>query len=199
MPDRLHHPPHLAVTSLVQRDVQDRALRRFVEFDKAQECRRRLTVVELDALHQLLGRLSIDKAPSGYAVELRNVVAGMRHAVREIAVVCEEEKAGAVGVQPADRIDALAYLRDEVQHGALCIRIAGSADDTGRLVQHHVDGRLGCRGEDGISIHADLVVLRIDLHALLAYGNAVDGYSTGSDELFACSARCDACGGEHFL
>ena len=73
-------------------------------------------------------------------VDLVDLVAGMREPVRERAVVRQQERAGGVGVEPADRDDtrlggtsATTVVRP--------LRIARGRDDAGRLVEQHVGER----------------------------------------------------------
>ena len=65
--------------------------------------RRGGTVVELDAfgepLERLVGRLAFDLG----LVDLLHLVAWVREPMRELTVVREQEGAGRVGVEPADR------------------------------------------------------------------------------------------------
>ena len=56
-------------------------------------------------------------------VDLLDAVARVREPVRELAVVREQERAGRVGVEPADRDDAR-LVRDEVDDGAAALRVA---------------------------------------------------------------------------
>ena len=61
----------------------------------------------------------------------------MREPVRELAVVCQQQRAGRVDVKPADRNDACSVV-DEVDHRATAARIARGRDHAGGLVQQDV-------------------------------------------------------------
>ena len=61
----------------------------------------------------------------------------MREPVRERAVVREQERAGRVDVEPADRDDAGLVL-DELDDRRPALWVARGRDDARRLVQEHV-------------------------------------------------------------
>ena len=101
MADRLAHPPHLALAALVDRQLE------LVRAEQAHVGRRGAAVVELDALAQraqgALARAPLDARPIGP----RHLEARVRQRVGEVAVVGEQDQAGAVGVQAPDGIQAL--------------------------------------------------------------------------------------------
>ena len=61
----------------------------------------------------------------------------MREAVREIAVVREQEDAARVDVEPADGHDPR-VVADEVDHGRAPLRVARGRHDPERLVEQDV-------------------------------------------------------------
>ncbi len=65
----------------------------------------------------------------------------MREPVRELAVVREQEHAGRVRVEAADRDDARLVL-DELDDRGPPVRVARGRDDSRRLVQEDVRERL---------------------------------------------------------
>ena len=71
-------------------------------------------------------------------VDLLDLVARVREAVGERAVVGQEQHAGGVGVEAADRDDSRRVV-DQLDDGRPAAGVAGGGDDAGRLVQEHVD------------------------------------------------------------
>ena len=138
MPDRREHPLHLVLAALVH-DELDPA--------RAEPPRARGSgpaVVELDAALERGqrggGRLALDLGD----VDLVDLVAGVGEAVGELAVVRQQQRAGRVGVEPADRDDAR-RVGDEPDDGRPPAGVARGRDDTGRLVQEHVGELAGAR------------------------------------------------------
>ena len=74
-------------------------------------------VVELEPRPELLERIVRGLALDLGLVDLLDLVARVREPVRELAVVREQERAGRVGVEAADRNDARGVV-DEVDDGA---------------------------------------------------------------------------------
>ena len=91
------------------------------------------------------------------AIEL---VARMRHALGEIAVVGQDDQALGVEVEAADRIEVAADTgaRDQVDDGRAPLRIRSGADDAAGLVQEQVAAT--GRGLQAASVDLDLVRAR---------------------------------------
>ncbi len=125
--DGVEHAAHLPVSAFVDRQL-DRAGR---EPDDARG--RGRAVVELDPGGEPgergVGRLALDDGD----VDLLDLVARVGQPVRERAVVRQEQRAGRVGVEPADGDDA-ARVVDELDYGRAAAGIAGGGDDARRLV-----------------------------------------------------------------
>ena len=100
MADRREHALDLVLAAFVHRQLDA------VRAEAARAGGRGRAVVELDAvaepLERLVGRLALDLG----LVDLLDLVARMGEPVRELAVVREQERAGGIGVEPADRDDA---------------------------------------------------------------------------------------------
>ena len=79
---------------------------------------------------RLVGRLAVDLGD----VRLLDAVLRVRERVRERAVVRQQERAGRVDVEAADRDDARTR-RDDVDDGAAAVRVARGRDVTDGLVQ----------------------------------------------------------------
>ena len=147
-------------------------------------------VVELDPVAQRgrapRPRLALDL---GF-VDLLDLVARVRQPVRELAVVGEQQRAGRVGVEPADRDDARRMV-DQLDDGAPALRVARGRDGAGRLVQEHIGERLQLERR---AVQLDPVAAldeRVQLPRL-----AVDGHAAGLDQLVGAAARGNAGPGE---
>jgi uncharacterized protein with GYD domain len=105
--------------------------------------------------------------------------------VGELAVVREQQRAGRVGVEAADRDDA-GRVVDEINDGAAALRIACGRHDSRRFVEQHVRERLQL---DEVAVDLDAVA-RLDERVQLA-GLAVDGHTAGLDQLVGLAARGD--------
>ena len=114
-------------------------------------------VVELDAR-----RAAARSAPSPTRgpptlrdVRLGHAEARMREAVREVAVVGQQDQAARVGVEAPDRVEPpVAGRRDEVDDGRAAVRVAGGGDDARRLVER-VDDAHGGRRADALAVDLD--------------------------------------------
>src|SRR5439155_8437946 len=92
MPDRGAHPPHLAVSALVDGDVDDAR-------PAASDLRgRRRPVVKLDPRPQALERVVAGLPLHARTIRLGDAVAGMHQPVGQAAVVGEDEDARRVAV-----------------------------------------------------------------------------------------------------
>ena len=177
--DRLEHPPDLPVPALVEGELDPAG----AEQPRARG--RRPPVLQLDALrerpHRLVVRLALDVRD----VDLLDAVARVRKAVRELAVVRQEEDARRVPVEPPDGHDADGAA-DEVDHGRSPLRVACGRDRAARLVEEDVAERLLA---DETTVDAD-VVGRLDERVELSR-LAVDGDAPGLDELVGAATRGD--------
>ncbi len=145
--------------------------------------RRGGAVVELDAVAELLQN-GVARLPADLGdVDLLDAVARMREPVGERTVVREQQRAGRVGVEAADRDDARG-VADEVDDRRASLRVAHRRDDTGRLVQEYVRERLL---RDLASVDLDAVGAsdeRVQLPGL-----AVDEDAARLDQLVGAAAR----------
>ena len=94
-------------------------------------------VLELDAVGEAAERVAARPALDLGDVDLLDLVARVGEPVRELAVVREQERAGRVGVEAADRDDPR-LVADEADDRRPPVRVARGRDDARRLVQEHV-------------------------------------------------------------
>jgi hypothetical protein len=169
--DGLDHPAHLAVPALVEDELEAGA------GETPSPGRRGASVLEVHALRELAQRPVGRLLPGLDLVDLLDPVARVREPVRERAVVREQERAGRVDVEAADRDDAR-LVADEVDHRRPALRVARGRDHARRLVQEHVGEPLL---RDGPPVDLDHVA-RCDEGVQLP-GLAVDRHPSGLDQL----------------
>ena len=115
--DRLAHPPDLAVAALVEDELEAAGAE---PADPRGAVRPSSSSTPSASAPQ---RVVVRLLPGLDLVHLLDPVAGMREPVRERAVVREQERAGRVDVEPADRDDARLVL-DQVDDGRPSLRVA---------------------------------------------------------------------------
>ena len=147
-------------------------------------------VVELDAVRETREVALVEIAVDGCDVRLLDAVARVRERVRERAVVREEQRAGRVDVEAADRDDAR-VARDDVDDGAPSLRVARRRDVADGLVEQQVREPL----------RRDLDAVDLDPVGLLdegvePAGLAVHADAAGLDQVVGLPARGDAGAGE---
>ena len=126
--DRLAHPLHLVLAALVDRQLEA-PRRRGGGPGRGGEA-----VVELDAFREPAQRLAVWVALDLGLVDLVHLVARVREPVGELTVVREQQRAGRVRVETADRDDA-GLGRDEPDDRRPALRVAGGRHGARRLVQ----------------------------------------------------------------
>ena len=92
------------------------------------------------------------------AVGLGHLKAGMRQAVGELAVVGEQDQAGAVDVEPSDRVQAQPARWREPDDGRPSVCVARARDHPDGLVQRVQHPRLGARERPPVERDAAAVV-----------------------------------------
>ena len=133
VPDGVEHAPQLALAALVQHHAQPGAAA-----VAAQQLRlrgRRGAVVQLDALAQAGQRRVVRDALDERLVGLIDAVAGVRQAVRQLAVGGEQQQALAVAVEPPDVAQAGRRVVEQVEHRLASALVRGGDEDASRLVQ----------------------------------------------------------------
>ena len=123
--DRLAHPPDLALAALVDRRARA---------GRARAARTRAGAVRPSSSSTPSRSARSARSRTGgratcRAVGLRDLEARVREAVGELAVVGEQDQAGGVGVEAADRVEPRRASVDEVDDGAAAVRVLGGGDD----------------------------------------------------------------------
>ena len=189
VPDRLAHPPHLALAALADRSSISCAptgapARAPSARPRARRpSRRRRSAAVADR-----------PAADARAVGLRHLVARMRQQVGELAVVGQQDQAGAVGVEAPDRIQARAAGRRPGERRSAGRGCRARSRRRRRACAARRRTRRSAPGErapvDAHALSLADVARRIE-HAL-----AVDAHAPGGDQLLGGAARGDAGVGE---
>ncbi len=162
----------------------------------AEVVRARVAVLELDAVLQALAEVARDRADDVREVGLLHAVLRVREAVRQLAVVGEQDDALGLRVEPAHVEEPGLAVGDVVAEALPALGVLHRRDDTGGLVQREELVRL--RG-DGQAVDLDLVLLRVDAAALLEHDLAVDLDPGLFDQLLAGAPGAVARAGQDLL
>ena len=156
-------------------------------------------VFELRAFEQARRERGIEVAVQRDFVALQNVARGVNDAVRQIAVVRDQQQAFAVFVQPpdAEKLVRGVFRRNQIEDRSGVVRVEIRADAAARLVHHQNDA--GTRLERNfLPVQAHVVFAGND--ALAEFGDAaVHGNRALGDQFFRRAARTDFCLREEFL
>ena len=118
-----------------------------------------------------------------------HLVPRMHQALRQRAVVGEQQQPGALQVEPADRIDALGDLRQQRAHRRAALRIGQRADHAARLVQEDgADRRRRCASARRRAPRPS--TRRVGARPELVHHHAVDADAAG--RISSSAARRDA-------
>ena len=132
------HPANLAVLALVEHDLQPGAFAlRFQPLDAAGAD---VAVAEPDALEQLLHVLAARLAGHLHLIRFLDAETRVHQPKGQVAIVGQQQQALAVLVEPADRVDALADVRHQIDGQRPAGRIVVGAEVAARLVDQPVDG-----------------------------------------------------------
>ena len=134
----------------------------------------------------------IPRAIEGHFVFLFDFVARMRQALREIAVVGQDEKAFGLRVEPADVEEARELGRQEIENRVARIGIGAGGNEAGRFVQDDVELAFAA---DQLASDFDVIALR-RLRAEVGADAAVDRDAPVGNQLVAMPPRTDTGGGE---
>ena len=123
-------------------------------------------------------------------VRLLDLETRVQQAVHQSTVVRDEQQALRVVVEAADRIDALADLRQQVEYRAAPAVVLRRREIPLRLVEQQVDVLLLSR--DFLAVDQYRVRRRVDLRAELAHNLAVNPDAALQDHLLRRAPRGDA-------
>jgi len=193
MTERLEHPPHLTVASLVQREVDDRTRSR--RRNDAQTRRRRAPFFELDAAANALDGVGLEPAAQRRPIDFVDAEPRMREREGELAVVRQQQHSRCVVVEPADgnetRRRRPSMRAHQIGDRTSSLRIVHRCYDPGGFVQNDDFAPARLERFDALSVELD-VVARLDFRSELAHDAAVDAHPSRDDEGFARTPGCDS-------
>ena len=138
VPDRLEHPVDLTVPPLVNGDFDDAIL---CPRDCAHLRGRGAPLGEPDPRREPDEVLVCHRPIHGDEIGLPDLVPGVHHRVRKIAVVGQDQDTRRVAVEAADRINALVDA-DVITNGAPPPLVVDGRDGVSRLVEEYVHFRI---------------------------------------------------------
>jgi hypothetical protein len=185
---------HLAVLPLGQHHFENRRIPFFA--DHLHALGPHLPFGEPNTLCDFFQHFACRRAGDEHAIELFDPKARVSQAMGERSVVGEQHQANAHRIEPADAVNALGHLRQQVHHARAAGRVAVGRNIPARFPNGVVDRPLESHG---LSIDRDLRAPRVDARSQSTDRLAVDRDASLENELFASPTRCDPCVGQHFL
>lgn len=161
----IHDATNLSVASLTQRDEESRSLTISLEHDEIAfggSCRfAGPSIDEVETTLDLLDRLLVQSTTDRHVVALVHAVSRVRQAIRQLAVVGEQQQAGALEIEPANREQPRAgRMPDKIDRQLPSLGILRGADVALRFEEHDVVIATSLLHPP--TIDPDIVVLRID-------------------------------------
>ena len=179
--DLVKHATNLPVDALPQNHSQ---LGRRDRMDALELC---ALAVEHHSAQQFRGEFRLPGMIERDLVLLVDFVARMHQALREIAVVRQDQQAFTLRVEPADVEKPRHLRRQQIEDGVARVGIAPSRDVTHRLMQQNVEPLLR---SDHFAPDFDVIAFR-RLDAEVGADAAVDGDTPCRDQFIAVAARPD--------
>jgi hypothetical protein len=155
-----------------------------------------LAIGQPDAFGYLGERFAGRQTGHQHAIQFLHAVARMRQSIRQLAVVGEDQEAGAVLVEAADGVDPLGDFGKQVDDPRTAGRVEGGRDITLGFIDGVIDHRLLL---DRLAVDCDPSTRGIDPRAEDADDLAVDGDSTLEDQLLTGAAGAEPGVGQDFL
>src|SRR5437899_133013 len=109
---------------------------------------------------------------------LLDAITRMHESIGQVAVIGEKKQPFTLGIEPADGIYALFYMRNQIDGPRAASGIVIRAYVARRFIYEPVNGPLA---PNGLSVDADLLLVRLDLDAEVANFFAVNGDAPGGD------------------
>lgn len=122
-------------------------------------------------------------------VKLGNAIPRVSHAVGQLAVVRDQQQAFGLFVEPADRENPFAKLREQINDSRTPRWIVIRADNPARLVEREVHLALQL---DLLAVELNLLRIRIGTERDVGDDLAIDTDSASRDVLLALSPSVDA-------
>jgi hypothetical protein len=125
MSDRLEHLSHLPLTPFVNRELDGRLIpgARVRRVDETRLGWRGAAPLDRHAFFEALDRMIVRHPADARVVDLVDFVPRMRQAVRQLAIVGEQQQPFRVVVEAPDRIDVFLHAAQQVEHRRTLLRI----------------------------------------------------------------------------
>jgi len=199
VPDGVAHVADLAGAPFVDGNRQQRLILPGAEarLHHADHRRRGAAALDRHAAPQALERALAGHAADARVVLALDLVARVQQPRGELAVVGQQQQAFRVVVQPANRVDVLAHVRQEVEHGRPVLRVLPRGHVPAGLVEQDVAAAR--RRAHALAVDADVVAVGVGPAAELGYRGAVHRHAAVEDQPLRRAPRRDAGGGEDLL
>jgi len=176
----------LPVNSLAQNHPQPSRLDRLHVFHP------RSLAVEHNPTDQFRRERGIPRSIERHFIFLFDFVTGMRETLGQVAVVCQDEKARGLSVEPANVEKTRQMRRQEIEDGVARVGIAAGRNESRGLVQNDVEPAFAV---DQLAVHFYVVALR-RLRAEIGADLAVDPDPARGNQFIAIPARAETGRGE---
>jgi hypothetical protein len=180
------HPPDLAILSFSENELEDGRVAPLP--DRLDPLGSNLSFGEPDPFGQLAEDLAGRRTGHDDPVKLLDAVFGVSELVGEFAVVGQQQEPDAHLVEPADGIDALGDLGQEVENSRSTRRVVVRRDVPFWLVDREVDRALDL---DLLAVDRDRGPGEVNLRPEFADDLAVDRHPALEDQILASPSRPD--------
>ena len=173
------HPAHFAVLALGQNHLNYRGLA-FVG-DWLNSFGADFALGQPDTFHKFLKHVGTGGARHDGSIDLLNAEPWVRQFIGELAIIGQNHQPSAHFVEPADGIDALGNVGNEVDNPGTAGRVFIRRDVALRLVNGDIGGSLV---PNHVTIDSDSIAAWDDFGAEFANDHAVYGHSSVKNVLF---------------
>jgi hypothetical protein len=188
------HPADLAFLSLGEDQLKLRSMP--LAADDPSALGADFTVGQPDSFGDLGEDLRARQARNQRAIDLLDAVTRMCQLVRQLAVVGQNQEAGAILVEATDRVDSLGNFGQKINNAWAPRGIKGCR----HMSFGFIDGIINlCFEADWLAVHRDASDAGVDPGAKLANGLAVDEDATLKDQLLASTPRSQSGVRQDFL
>ncbi len=125
------------------------------------------------------------------------MVAWMEQRLRQITMIGQQHEPFTIEIQPPDGENPHRHPVQEILHGWTAFGVVKSRHNIFGLVKDQIDK--GLSGPQVFAVYLDVIPVGIHLGAKFFHHMAVDGHTTGGDQLFGLSSRSKPGPGYEFL
>lgn len=194
VPELRQHPAHFAILPLGEDHFENGRFPLLT--DHADAPGPDLAFRQPDAVDQLVEHLAFGGSGHDHPVQLLDAELGVGQLIGEFAVVGQQNQPRAHLVEPADGIDALGNLGQDVDDARASGRVIIRGDVPFRLGDRVIDHPLEM---DGLTVDGDLGLSRVHLGPELFDDFAVNRHSPLADDVLAGASRANTGVRQNFL